>query len=388
MRFFDCFRGRRLGPPGLHGAARLARTLLIPASILTLALSGCADDRPTSRNTPLQPGTQGTGEPDFALLWNAGAETARLSDELAAFVARALRGTSTGGPVSTRGVLLEQSNGSWTFTPGSGSDPLIVQMASGRVLTLEFQSASGIVGATDPFELVPGTREALTIGAQFDVRIVETGALDVHLVQTWLPLGDPRLADAAAAAGGFLAGRDGFERVLSGDWDRPGQDFTINATHYGLMLYGPHLNEFGEEITVAIESADGRVESHAFLALRSYEFFHQPGGSAGVGWLLEQDATQTTGGVTWSISSAEHFGGLGHDVWYAPMLVGDPAGWKAVGDLHRNGEKLGRVSFPVLVQAGTIGEPVAVLQGGVFEVVQPAGRPAPVSLFDDPFIQD
>lgn len=358
--------------------------------VLTLVLAGCADDRPASRNTPLQPGTQGSGEPDFVLLWNAGPETARLSDELAAFVVRAFYhangGTNAAPP--TDGVLQEGPAGNFTWQPGAPGDDFEVRMLGGRVITLTIHAANGgwqvpEIGGSGFY--VP--REFHSAGLEFDVQVAESGAFNLRLTQEWLSPGDSRLDDAEALDD-FFDGRDGFERSLTGGWPYLGRNWSLTAIHQGIDLYGPHLAASGESMLAILESSGEQLSVSCRLVHRGFEGFHVPGGSGGHDWLLEQGATHLTGGVYWSILDGVLQGSLTHNVWYAPLLVPDYGGWDIGGELRRDDEKLGRFAFDRLVQPGTPGEPVVVMQGGVRMPVMPAGRPAPVSLFDDPFIED
>jgi hypothetical protein len=358
--------------------------------VLTLVLAGCADDRPASRNTPLQPGTQGSGEPDFALLWNAGPETARLSDELAAFVERAFYrangGTNAAPPTS--GVLQEGPAGNFTWQPGAPGGPFIVRTLAGREVTLTIHAANGgwqsaNIGFSSPYD----GRETQAEGLAFDVTILEPGSLDLRLRQEWLPAGDPRLTEADGAYDWIDVG-DGFERVLGGSWTQASRTMTVTATHRGGRLVGPHIFLSEEALAFLLEGPDGHVTGTAVMGFSGGENFYAPGGTGGIGWLLEQNVTHSTGGVAWELVEGALSGYLQHAVWYWPLLVPEGGGWMVGGEIRRNGVNQGRFAYRALVQPQTTGEPVVAMQGGVFEVVQPAGRPAPVSLFDDPFIED
>lgn len=368
---------------------RLAPVVLAPV-VLALALAGCAEDNPGSRSTPLQPGTQGSGEPDFELLWNAGPETARLSDELAAFVERAFHRANggTGATPPKSGVLQEGPVDNFTWQPGAPGGPFIVRTLAGREITMTIHAANGgWQSANIGYVTLYDGRETQAAGLAFDVTISEPGVFDLRVRQEWIAPGDPRLAEAESVYE-WLNGGDGFERVLSGNWTQAARTLQVTATHHGIRLVGPHLYASEEALAFLLEGPEGQVAGTALMGFSGGENFHAPAGSGGIGWLLEQSVTQSTGGVTWDLVGGVLSGSLQHPVWYWPLLVPQGGGWMAGGEIRRNGVNQGRFAFRALVQPGTPGEAVVAMQGGVLETVQPAGRPAPVSLFDDPFIVD
>jgi hypothetical protein len=372
--------------PSIHRWGRVLAGLA--PVLLTLVLAGCADDRPASRNTPLQPGTQGSGEPDFALLWNAGPETARLSDELAAFVSRAFI-RAAGEPLrvpATGGVLQQVTGGGFAWTPGAAGTPIEVRTFDGRVLTLTAHSGTGGFLLADPFGLDFGlVREALVMDWSFDVEIEEPGVIDVRITQAWLPANDPRLDGAQSVSG--WQDEPGFERTITGILPRGATSWTTSAVHRGVIIVASHGSWVGESLSLSLEAPGQQYSAETLVGLNDFHSFHTGQGGY-TGWRLAQTSSHVVGGETWSIAGANLLGGYFRYAGYATPVVPDDGGWEAGGELHRNGGKIGRFAFAALVQPGTLGEPVVAMQGGVFEVVQPAGRPAPVSLFDDPFIED
>lgn len=355
---------------------------------VAVGLVGCSAERDRARNTPFQPGTQASGEPDFVLLWNAGPETARLSDELAAFVGWAFYGAigfrSAAPPTS--GVLQQGPGGSFTWQPGIPGGKFEVRTNSGRVIRMTIHSASSgwwNTGSGPAHTYRP--RESHSIGLGFDVEIEEDGVLDVRLTQDWLPLSDARLA-AAQSVYNQTYPQVGFDRSLTGDvWYR-GRTWAVNATHRGIDDFAPHVARCGESLELTMEGGGEQLTASCLIGLFGHENFYAPYGNGGIHWSLEQQVVHVTGGTSWSVSSGSLRGALSHEAGYRPLLTG--GGWPISGDILRNGSKVGRFAYRALVQPETAGEPVVAMQGGAFEVVQPAGRPAPVSLFDDPFIED